>query len=25
LTDAENIFREKNKFFESLLNKIKCN
>ena len=25
LTEAENIFREKNKFFESLLNKIKCN
>ena len=25
LTEAENIFMEKNKFFESLLNKIKCN
>jgi len=25
LTDAENIFRGKNIFFESLLNKIKCN
>ena len=25
LTDAENIFRGENKFFETLLNKIKCN